>query len=60
MTRQRNLPQKKEQKEVMARNLINTDISKMSEAEFKTTIIRILAGLEKKAWKTQENPLLQR
>ena len=28
--------------------LINTDISKMSELEFKTTITRILAGVEKK------------
>jgi len=31
----------------MARDLINTDINNMSELEFKTTIIRILAGLAK-------------
>ena len=43
----RNLPQKKEQEEMTARDLINTDISKMSELEFRTTIIRILAGVEK-------------
>lgn len=30
-----------------ARNLINADISKMSELDFKTVIIKILAGLEK-------------
>ena len=33
-----------------ARDLINTDvISKMSELEFRVMIIRILAGVEKKA-----------
>jgi len=48
MTRWRNAPQKKEQEEVMARDLINTDTSMMSEPEFKTIIIRTLAGLEKK------------
>ena len=31
----------------MARDLINTDISKMSELEFKTRIIQILGGHEK-------------
>ena len=30
-----------------ARGLINTDISKMSELEFRTMIIRIVAGLKK-------------
>ena len=47
MTRGRNSPQKKEQEEMMARDLINTDISKRSEIQFKTTIIRILAWVEK-------------
>ena len=37
----------KEQVKVMARDLIKTDISNMPDPEFKTTIIRILAGLEK-------------
>ena len=46
MTRWRNLPQKK-QEEVMARDLLKTNISNMPELEFKTTIIRILAELEK-------------
>ena len=31
----------------MARELIETDISNMPDPEFKRTIIRILAGLEK-------------
>ena len=46
MTRWRNSPQKKEQEEVMARDLIKTDISNMPEPEFKTTIKRILVRLE--------------
>ena len=48
MTKQRNSPQKKEQEEITARDLTNTDTSKMSEQEFKTTIIKILAGVEKR------------
>ena len=42
--------QKKEQEvELMARDIIITDISKMSELEFKTMIIKIVAGLEKES-----------
>ena len=37
----------KEQEEKMVKDLINTDISEMSKLEFKNTIIRILAGVEK-------------
>jgi len=33
--------------ELTSKDTINTDISKMSELEFKTMIIKILAGLEK-------------
>ena len=44
MTRWRHSSQK-EKTEVIARDLIKTDISKMSEPEFET-IIRILAGLQ--------------
>lgn len=58
MTRWRNSPQKKEQKEMIARDLINADPSKMSERELKA-IIRIIAGLEKSI-EELENPLLQR
>ena len=46
MTKQRNSPQKKEQKETTVRDLNNTERSKMSEPEFRITIIRILAKVE--------------
>ena len=46
MMKRRNSPQKKEQEETTARDLTNTDTSKMSEPEFRMTIIRILAGVE--------------
>ena len=46
MTKQRNSPQKKGHEETTARDLTNTDTSKMSEPEFRITIIRILAGVE--------------
>ena len=44
--KQRNSPQKKEQEETTARDVTNTDKSKMSEPEFRIMIIRILAGVE--------------
>ena len=48
MTRRRNSQQKKEAETVISViDLINMDISKILELEFKTTIIKILAGLEK-------------
>ena len=47
MPGQRNSSQKKKQEKVMARDLIETDISNMPDPEFKATIIRIVAGLEK-------------
>jgi len=43
MTRGKKITSKKK----TARDLNNTDISKMSELEFRMTIIKILAGLEK-------------
>ena len=45
MTKQRNSPQKKEQEETTARDLINTDTSKISKPEFRIMIIRILGGI---------------
>ena len=39
----------------MARDLINTDISKMSKQELRTMITRILAGLEKSIEDTSES-----
>ena len=47
MPRQRNSSQKEEREKVTARDLIETDMSNMLDSEFKATIIRILAGLEK-------------
>jgi len=48
MTRQKNSPQQKQQEAVpTARDLINTDISNMSDLEFRIMILNILAGLEK-------------
>ena len=48
MTKRRNSPQKKEHEEMTARDLTNTDTNKTSEPEFGITIIRILAGVEKR------------
>ena len=45
----------KEQEKVMARDLIEIDISNMSGGEFKATIVKILIGLE-----TSVRPLQQR
>ena len=46
MKKRRNSPHKKKQEETTARDLINTDTSKMSEPEFRIMIIRLLAGVE--------------
>ena len=56
MTGLRNSPQKKKQGVVLtARDLINMDISKMCELQFKTAIIEILAGFEKSMEDTRES-----
>ena len=49
---------KGDQEEITVKNLLKTNISNLSEQEFGT--IRLLSGLEKKAWRTQKKPLLQR
>ena len=59
MTRQRNSPQKKQQEEMTARNLINTDKSKMSELEFKITIMKSLPGFEKSIEHTRESLVIE-
>ena len=46
MTKWKNSPQKKEHEETTARDLTNTDTSKMSEPEFRITIISILTAVE--------------
>jgi len=51
----KNSPQKKRTRGVLTdRDLINTNISKMSELEFRMMIIKILAGLEKSIEDTRE------
>lgn len=55
MTRRKKSTQKKEQEPVMtARDLINADISNMTELEFRMTILKVLAGLEKKMEENRE------
>lgn len=56
---QMNSFQKKEQGEVLARELIKIDICNKPELEFKTTIVRRLAMLEKSIEETKET-LMQR
>ena len=49
MTRRRNSQQNKEPEVILsATDLIDIDISKMSEVEFRITITKLQAGLEKK------------
>ena len=58
MTRRRNSQQKKVPEVTLsAKDLIDMDISKMSELECRLTIMKLLAGLEKSI-KTLENLLL--
>ena len=49
------IPKKEHEVVLTARELINTDISKMSELEFKAMIIRIVAGLEDSTKDTVES-----
>ena len=46
--------QKKYQEEITARDLLKTDISNISEQEFRITIIRILVGVERSIEYTRE------
>lgn len=54
MTRQRNSHPKKDPEETTARDLLKTDLSNLSESEFRITVIRILAGLETSIGNTRE------
>ena len=51
MTRQRDSPQMKGQEVIIARDLLKTDKSKISEKEFRSTVIRLLAGSGRKKYK---------
>ena len=53
MTRWKDSPQKKDKEEIIARNLLKTDLSNISVKEFRT-IIRILAGFGKSIEDTRE------
>ena len=56
MTRRRNSQQNKEPEIILsATDLIRMDISKMSALEFRITIIKLLAGLEKSIKDTRES-----
>ena len=55
MTKRRNSSQKKEQEKMTTRDLINTNINKMSDLEFRTTIIKVLLGVEKSTEDTRES-----
>ena len=53
MTRWRNSPQRKDQEEITARDLLKTKISNISEQEFKT--IKVTRVLEKSIEDTRES-----
>ena len=47
--KQKNSPQKKFQEEMTAKEFLKTDINNICEQEFRIIVIRLIAGLEKKA-----------
>ncbi|KAF0878278.1 LORF1 protein, partial [Crocuta crocuta] len=47
MTKRKSSPPKKFQEELTAKELLKTDISKITEQEFRTIIIKLITGLEK-------------
>ena len=47
MTKWKNSPQKKFQEVVTANKLIKTDLSNVTEQEFRIIVIKLIAGLEK-------------
>ena len=53
-TRWRNSPQKKGHEGISARDLLKTDINNISGQEFRTTVIRLIAGVEKSTEDTRE------
>ena len=57
--RWRNLSQMKGKSKTMARDLSDTDISKMPDEEIKATIIRILTGLSKRIEDLNETLTIQ-
>ena len=55
MTKQKNSPQRKFQEETIARELLKTDINHIPEQEFRITVIRLIARLEKSAEDSKES-----
>ena len=55
MIRQRNSPQKKVQEEITARELLKTDKNNIPEQEFRITLIRLIAELEKSIEDSRES-----
>ncbi|KAF0886881.1 LORF1 protein, partial [Crocuta crocuta] len=47
MMKQKNSPLKKFQEEMTSKELFKTDMSNITEQEFRTTVIKLIAGLEK-------------
>ena len=47
MRRQWNMPQKKEQDKITAKELNETEINSMPDREYKIIVIKILTGFEK-------------
>ena len=47
MTKWKNSPQKKFQEVATANKLIKTDLSNITEQEFRVIVIKLIAGLEK-------------
>ncbi|KAF0887376.1 LORF1 protein, partial [Crocuta crocuta] len=47
MMKRKNSPPKKFQEKMTAKELLKTDISNSTEQEFRTTVIKLIAGLEK-------------
>ena len=59
MTKRKNSPQKRLQEVVTANELIKSDLSNTKEQEFRITVIKLIARLEK-AQRTAQNLLLQK
>ena len=55
MLKQKNSLQKKFQEEMVAKELIKTDINNITEQEFRILVIRLITGLEKSIQDSRES-----
>ena len=53
--KQKNSPQKKLQEEVTAKELIKTDLSSITEQEFRIIVIKLITGFEKSIEDSRES-----